>query len=225
MITGWILPASSDALLREGCLVPPRALVAFFIGLGSRETIHNFRLWRLYHQASRLTIPSAGFQRRELPGLPHAGGGIGGGARPNPGTMGQGWSSSIRAGSSGRAQRLEPGHACSRRVRRHSGGCGHAGRLGGRSRPPATGSSVALPISAGGLFFECAPQGEPGFGAVLFGQGQRQAVVVPALPRQVAELPQVILGLGVVPVLAEDVLPVPAAVGLNVEAFVFDFGA
>ena len=41
--------------------------------------------------------------------------------------------------------------------------------------------------------------------------------------QQMADLQQVIIGLGVVPVLAEDVLQVQAAVFLNVEAFVFDF--
>jgi hypothetical protein len=50
-----------------------------------------------------------------------------------------------------------------------------------------------------------------------------QAVVVQELHEQLAELQQVIVGLGVVPVLTEDVLQVQAAVFLNVEVFVFDF--
>ena len=47
--------------------------------------------------------------------------------------------------------------------------------------------------------------------------------MVQQLHEQMADLQQVIIGLGVVPVLAEDVLQVQAAVFLNVEAFVFDF--
>ena len=61
--------------------------------------------------------------------------------------------------------------------------------------------------------------------AIMFSQGPVQAVVVQQLHQQMADLQEVIIGLGMVPVLAEDVLQVQAAVFLNVEAFVFDFGA
>src|SRR6266508_6159211 len=76
-----------------------------------------------------------------------------------------------------------------------------------------------------GDFLESAPESQNTVVAVLFSQGSMQAVVVHQLHEQVANLQQVIIGLGVVPVLAEDVLQVQAAVLLNVEAFVFDFGA
>jgi len=54
--------------------------------------------------------------------------------------------------------------------------------------------------------------------AILFSQGPVQAVVVQQLHQQMAQLQEVIIGLGMVPVLAEDVLQVQAAVLLNVEA-------
>ena len=76
-----------------------------------------------------------------------------------------------------------------------------------------------------GDFLERAPEGQNATTAILFGQGLVQAVVMQQLHEQMADLQQVIIGLGVVPVLAEDVLQVQAAVFLNVEAFVFDFDA
>lgn len=76
-----------------------------------------------------------------------------------------------------------------------------------------------------GDFFERAPEGQDATPAILFGQGLMQAVVMQQLHEQMADLQQIIIGLGVVPVLAEDVLQVQAAVFLNVEAFVFDFDA
>src|SRR6266699_6852030 len=74
-------------------------------------------------------------------------------------------------------------------------------------------------------FLERAPESQDAGLAILFSQGPVQAVMVQQLHEQMADLQQVIIGLGVVPVLAEDVLQVQAAVFLNVEAFVFDFGA
>ena len=76
-----------------------------------------------------------------------------------------------------------------------------------------------------GDFLECAPESQDAVAAILFCQGLVQAVVLQQLQEQMADLQQIIIGLGVVPVLAEDVLQVQAAVFLNVEAFVFDFDA
>ena len=76
-----------------------------------------------------------------------------------------------------------------------------------------------------GDFFERTPESQDALAAILFGQGQMQAVEVQQLHEQMADLQEIIIGLGVVPVLAEDVLQVQAAVFLNVEAFVFDFDA
>ena len=76
-----------------------------------------------------------------------------------------------------------------------------------------------------GDFLERAPESQDATPAILFGQGLVQAVVLQQLHEQMADLQQIIIGLGVVPVLAEDVLQVQAAVFLNVEAFVFDFDA
>jgi len=52
-----------------------------------------------------------------------------------------------------------------------------------------------------------------------------QTVVTQQLQEQMADPQQIIICLGMVPVLAADVLQVQAAVFLNVEAFVFDFDA
>lgn len=76
-----------------------------------------------------------------------------------------------------------------------------------------------------GDFLERAPEGQDAVAAILFCQGLVQTVVMQQLHEQMADLQQIIIGLGVVPVLAEDVLQVQAAVFLNVEAFVFDFDA
>ncbi len=48
--------------------------------------------------------------------------------------------------------------------------------------------------------------------AILFGQGPVQAVVVQQLHQQMADLQEIIMGLGMVPVLAEDVPQVQVAV-------------
>ena len=76
-----------------------------------------------------------------------------------------------------------------------------------------------------GDFLERAPEVQDATPAILFCQGLMQAVVMQQLQEQMADLQQIIIGLGVIPVLAEDVLQVQAAVFLNVEAFVFDFDA
>jgi hypothetical protein len=76
-----------------------------------------------------------------------------------------------------------------------------------------------------GDFLERAPEAQDAAPAILFCQGLMQAVVMQQLQEQMADLQQIIIGLGVIPVLAEDVLQVQAAVFLNVEAFVFDFDA
>ena len=76
-----------------------------------------------------------------------------------------------------------------------------------------------------GDILECASEGQDAVVAILFGQGSVQAVVVQQLHQQMADLQEIIMGLGMVPVLAKDVAQVQGAVFLNVEAFVFDFGA
>jgi len=76
-----------------------------------------------------------------------------------------------------------------------------------------------------GDILECASEGQDAVVAILFGQGPVQAVVVQQLHQQMADLQEIIMGLGMVPVLAKDVAQVQVAVFLNVEAFVFDFGA
>ena len=62
-----------------------------------------------------------------------------------------------------------------------------------------------------GNFLERAPEGQDAAAAILFCQGPMQAVVMQQLQEQMADLQQIIIGLGVVPVLAEDVLQVQAA--------------
>ena len=99
-------------------------------------------------------------------------------------------------------------------------GCGFPIEGGFRQQKVSEGLQQSL-----GDFLERAPKGQDAVAAILFCQGLMQAVVMQQLHEQMADLQQIIIGLGVVPVLAEDVLQVQAAVFLNIEAFVFDFDA